>query len=59
MDLFKDERIKRPLFRTVAGREGIGTQDLSFWGEARKHGHRCAIDCGVLVGHVDGDGFVW
>jgi hypothetical protein len=33
--------------------EGIGTQDLSFWGEARKLGYRCAIACDVLVGHYD------
>ena len=59
MDLFKDEKLKRPWFRTVAGKEGVGTQDLVFWGDARKHGHRCAIDCGVLVGHVDDSGFVW
>jgi hypothetical protein len=54
--MFKDERIKRPWFRTIAGVEGVGTQDLSFWSEARKYGYRCAIDCGVLVGHYDMDG---
>jgi hypothetical protein len=59
MDMFKDERLRRPWFKTVAGKEGVGTQDLYFWGDAKKHGHRCAIDCNVLVGHVDGTGFVW
>lgn len=53
ISMFKDERLKKPLFRTIAGAEGVGTQDLSFWAEARKYGHRCAIDCAVLVGHYD------
>lgn len=54
--LFKDERIKKPWFRTVCGKEGVGTQDLAFWSEARKYGYRCAIDCGVKVGHYDLEG---
>lgn len=53
LSMFKDQKIKRPLFQTKASSEGVGTQDLAFWGEARKHGYRCAIDCGVLVGHHD------
>lgn len=54
MSMFKDERIPRPLFRTVASAtEGCGTQDLMFWREARKHGYRCAVDCDVPVGHYD------
>jgi hypothetical protein len=55
MSLFKDERIKKPWFRTLNGKDGTGvaTQDLTFWSEARKHGHRCAIDCSVRVGHYD------
>jgi hypothetical protein len=65
--MFKDERIPRPWFRTKRGlnNEGVGTQDLVFWGEARKYGHRCAIDCSVRVGHYDLRGdfgiadFVW
>lgn len=59
MDMFRDARLRKPWFKTVAGREGVGTQDLYFWGDARKFGYRCAIDCGVLVGHVDSEGFVW
>jgi hypothetical protein len=51
MKMFHDKRLPRPLFRTVAGKEGIGTQDLTFWQEARKLGYRCAIDCAVTVGH--------
>jgi len=60
MGLFKDERIKRPWFRTLNGKDGqgVGTQDLSFWTEARKYGHRCAIDCSVKVGHYDYDGSI-
>lgn len=53
MSMFRDERIKKPWFRTIAGKEGVGTQDLSFWTEARKYGYRCAIDCACLVGHYD------
>jgi hypothetical protein len=26
---------------------------LHFWSDARKHGHHCAVDCSVLVGHYD------
>ena len=55
MSMFKDERIPKPWFRTKNGLngEGVGTQDLVFWTEARKHGYRCAIDCSVKVGHHD------
>jgi hypothetical protein len=55
LGMFKDERIKKPWFRTLNGKDGqgVGTQDLVFWGEARKHGYRCAIDCSVKVGHHD------
>jgi len=51
--MFKDERLARPWFRTLASKEGVGTQDLAFWTDARKYGYRCAVDCGVLVGHYD------
>jgi hypothetical protein len=55
LSMFKDDRIARPWFRTKRGLngEGIGTQDLVFWGEARKYGYRCAVDCSVKVGHYD------
>lgn len=53
MSMFKDERIERPWFKTVADKTGVGTQDLHFWSKARRHGYRCAVDCGVLVGHLD------
>lgn len=55
MSMFKDERLRRPWFKTLNGKEGqgIGTQDLYFWGDARKYGYRCAVDCSVKVGHYD------
>jgi hypothetical protein len=56
LSMFADERLRRPWFKTVAGAEGSGTQDLYFWADARKHGHRCAVDCSVRVGHYDLEG---
>jgi len=53
LKMFKDERLRKPWFKTVADKTGVGTQDLHFWSDARKYGYRCAIDCGVLVGHYD------
>ncbi len=58
LSMFKDKRLARPWFKTHDGSEGkgIGTQDLTFWSDARKHGYRCAVDCSVLVGHLDYNG---
>lgn len=53
LEMFKDKRIPKPWFKTKASKEGVGTQDLAFWTEARKYGYRCAIDNRVLVGHYD------
>jgi hypothetical protein len=54
LDMFKDKKLRRPWFVTKASAtEGVGTQDLYFWNDARKYGYRCAIDCGILVGHHD------
>lgn len=55
ISMFKDERLKRPWFKTLNGEngQGIGTQDLVFWGDARKYGYRCAIACDVKTGHYD------
>lgn len=55
MDMFKDHKLRKPWFKTLTGLEGqgVGTQDLYFWGDAQKNGYRCAIDCDVLVGHYD------
>lgn len=58
--MFKDPKLPRPLFRTKAGKQGVGTQDLAFWGDgARQLGYRCAVDCRVKVGHVDDQGVIW
>jgi hypothetical protein len=56
--MFKNPQLKKPWFKTLNGRDGqgIGTQDLTFWSDARKHGYRCAIDCSVKVGHYDYSG---
>lgn len=53
--MFKDDRLRRPWFKTLNGSEGqgVGTQDLYAWNDFRKHGYRCAIDCSVKVGHWD------
>ena len=61
MDLFKDQKLRKPWFKTTASsEEGCNTQDLYAWSDFRKYGYRCAIDTTVLVGHVDmSSGFVW
>jgi hypothetical protein len=58
MDIFKDERVPRPWFKTVqdySPEKGIqlGTQDLYFFGNIRKMGYRVACDTRVKVGHLD------
>ena len=57
MKMFKDKDLPRPFFKTLTGIEGqgIGTQDLQFWTNARKLGYRCAIDCSIKVGHYDAE----
>jgi hypothetical protein len=52
MSMFKDARLRKPWFFTQT-KNGVGTQDLVFWGDARKYGYRCAIDCSIKVGHYD------
>jgi hypothetical protein len=55
LKMFRDEQLRKPWF--VTQREhGLATQDLYFWSDARKYGHRCAIDCSVRVGHYDLEG---
>lgn len=53
ISMFKDQKLRKPWFKTIAGVGGVGTQDLYFWGDARQHGYRCAVDCAVHVGHYD------
>ena len=60
--MFKDERLRRPWFKTLNGKDGqgVGTQDLYAWSDFRKYGYRCAIDCSVRVGHFDAAAdFMW
>lgn len=52
LSMFRDERLRKPWFKTQT-KDGMMTQDLYFWNDARKHGYRCAIDCSVKVGHYD------
>jgi len=52
LKMFKDDRLRKPWFVTQK-ENGVSTQDLYFWSDARKYGHRCAIDCSVKVGHYD------
>lgn len=52
LKMFRDKKLRRPWFVTQK-HGGVSTQDLYFWSDARKHGHRCAIDCSVKVGHYD------
>lgn len=60
LSMFKDKKLRKPWFRTQAGKNGVGTQDLYFWGDARKHGYRCGVDTRCRVGHYDvGNDFVW
>lgn len=58
MDLFRDEKIPKPWFKTVqewSPEKGgaAGTQDLHFFGNARRAGYRVASDNRVKVGHYD------
>ena len=58
--MFKDKKLRKPWFKTIAGQEGVGTQDLYFWGDAKKHGYRTAVDTSVKVGHYSvQDDIVW
>jgi hypothetical protein len=60
ISMFKDEKLRKPWFKTQAGIEGVGTQDLYAWSDFRKFGYRCAIDNRVLVGHFDKvSGIAW
>lgn len=55
MSIFRDGKIPKPFFETKV-KGGMATQDLAFWGEARKHGYRCAVDVECRVGHYDFEG---
>jgi len=53
LDQFKDERLRKPWFKTLAGDTGVMTQDLYYASDARKNGFRFAVDCDTMVGHYD------
>lgn len=55
MSMFKNDKLRKPWFKTLNGSEGqgVGTQDLYAWADFRKHGIRCAVDTRVRVGHYD------
>lgn len=60
LDMFKDDRLRKPWFKTQKDSGGIMTQDLYFWTDAIKYGYRPAIDCSVKIGHMDlQTGVVW
>lgn len=60
LQMFKDTRLRKPWFKTVADSTGVGTQDLYFFGDAIKYGYKAAVDCDVKVGHMDlQTGIVW
>lgn len=57
-DLFRDERIERPWFKTLnewspEGGSKVYTQDLYFFERIRKLGYKVACDTRVKVGHYD------
>jgi hypothetical protein len=52
LSMFKDSKLRKPWFVTQK-KDGVSTQDLYFWSDARKYGYRCAIDCSIKVGHYD------
>jgi len=62
MEVFRE--IEKPWFKTLNEWDpnkgvAVGTQDLYFFGNLRRAGHRVACDTRVKVGHIDGDGMVW
>ncbi len=60
LSMFKDPKLQKPWFKTEKGVNGVSTQDLAFWNDARKYGYRCAVDSRVRVGHLDvQSGTVW
>jgi hypothetical protein len=65
LDMFRSGQIDRPFFKTVQAwspQTGgqTGTQDLYFFGKARKAGFRVASDNRVRVGHLDvATGMIW
>lgn len=65
LDVFRDPKIPKPWFKTVeewSPEKGaqLGTQDLYWYGNARRAGYKIACDTRVRVGHLDPQtGMVW
>lgn len=61
LDIFRDKRLKKPYFKTVAGLHGKGknkgmgyyTQDLYFFEKIRGLGYKVCVDTRVRLGHID------
>jgi hypothetical protein len=52
LDMFRDARLRKPWFKTQT-KDGVATQDLYFWSDARQYGYRCAVDCAIPIAHYD------
>lgn len=50
--MFKNPKLRKPWFKTQT-KDGMMTQDLYFFSDAKKNGHRCAVDTSCKVGHYD------
>lgn len=59
LPMFRDEKLRRPWFKTLADGQDACTQDIYFSQDAKKYGYRFAVDCDVCVGHLDADGIIW
>lgn len=53
LDMFKDDRLRKPWFKTLQENGKAYTQDLYFYEDAAKWGYRFACDTRVKVGHYD------
>lgn len=51
LDMFKN--IEGPWFKTVEAEDSLLTQDFYFYRKAAEKGYTCAMDCRVLVGHLN------
>ena len=64
LNIFRDERIERPWFKTLSEWDPVngaqmGTQDLHLMAKVRRAGYKIASDNRVKVGHVDETGRIW
>lgn len=53
LDMFKDDRLRKPWFKTLQEGGKAYTQDLYFYEDAAKWGYKFACDTRVTVGHYD------